>query len=65
MQTIKPDRVTISGQNAYLLDYKTGKHQSKYENQLKEYELALIEMGFNVQKKSLIYIGENLEIVHL
>ncbi|QRE04408.1 UvrD-helicase domain-containing protein [Flavobacterium psychrophilum] len=65
LQTIKPDRVTISGQNAYLLDYKTGKHQSKYENQLKEYELALIEMGFNVQKKSLIYIGENLEIVHL
>ncbi|WP_395056983.1 UvrD-helicase domain-containing protein [Flavobacterium sp.] len=65
LKTIKPDRVTISGQNAYLLDYKTGKHQPKYENQLKEYESALIEMGFNVQKKSLIYIGENLEIVHL
>ena len=64
-KTIRPDRVTISGENAYLLDYKTGKHQSKYENQLKEYELALLEMGFHVQKKALLYIGENLEIVHL
>ena len=64
-KTIRPDRVTISGENAYLLDYKTGKHQSKYENQLKEYELALHEMGFHVQKKALLYIGENLEIVHL
>ena len=65
LKTIKPDRVTISGKNAYLLDYKTGKHQPKYEIQLKQYELALIEMGFCVQKKALIYIGKNLEIVHL
>ncbi|WP_310554598.1 UvrD-helicase domain-containing protein [Flavobacterium sp.] len=64
-KTIKPDRVTIKGRNAYLLDYKTGKHQHKYENQLKEYELALQEMGFQVQKKVLLYIGENIEIVHL
>jgi ATP-dependent exoDNAse (exonuclease V) beta subunit len=55
----------VKNKNAYLLDYKTGAHQSKYEKQLNEYELALQEMGFNVLKKSLIYIGENLEIVHL
>lgn len=64
-KTMKPDRVTIKGDNAYLLDYKTGSHQPKYEKQLTEYELVLKEMGFNVLKKTLIYIGENLEIVHL
>lgn len=64
-KTIKPDRVVVKDKNAYLLDYKTGAHQPKYEKQLNEYELALQEMGFNVLKKSLIYIGENLEIVHL
>jgi ATP-dependent exoDNAse (exonuclease V) beta subunit len=64
-KTIKPDRVVIKDKDAYLLDYKTGAHQAKYEKQLKEYELVLQEMGFNVLKKSLIYIGENLEVVHL
>ena len=64
-KTIKPDRIVIQGENAFLLDYKTGLHQSKYEKQLKEYENALQEIGFQVKKKVLLYIGENLEIVHL
>jgi ATP-dependent exoDNAse (exonuclease V) beta subunit len=64
-KTIKPDRVAVKGKNAFLLDYKTGKHQSKFANQLNEYGFALQEMGFIVQKKVLLYIGENLEIVHL
>ncbi|TGD58484.1 UvrD-helicase domain-containing protein [Flavobacterium humi] len=64
-RTIKPDRVAVLGNNAYLLDYKTGTHQPKYAKQLDEYEAALQEMGFSVLKKTLIYIGENLEIVHL
>ena len=63
--TIKPDRVVIKNKKAFLLDYKTGQHQAKHANQLKEYELALEEMGLHVQKKALIYIGENIEIVHL
>ncbi|MEO8517115.1 MAG: UvrD-helicase domain-containing protein [Flavobacterium sp.] len=65
VKTIKPDRVVVKDKDAYLLDYKTGAHQSKYEKQLAEYEMALQEMGYNVLKKALIYIGENLEIVHL
>jgi ATP-dependent exoDNAse (exonuclease V) beta subunit len=64
-KTIKPDRITLKGQNAFLLDYKTGSHQSKYEQQLKEYEFGLQEMGFVVQKKVLVYIGEKIEVVHL
>jgi ATP-dependent exoDNAse (exonuclease V) beta subunit len=62
---IKPDRVAVKNNDAFLLDYKTGQHQAKHVNQLKEYESALQEMGFHVQKKALVYIGENIEIVHL
>jgi ATP-dependent exoDNAse (exonuclease V) beta subunit len=64
-KTIKPDRVVLKGKTAYLLDYKTGSHQAKYDIQLKEYEKALQEMGFHIIKKVIVYIGENLEIVHL
>ena len=64
-RTIKPDRVVIRGKTAYLLDYKTGAHQAKYARQLEEYELALQEMGYEVAKKTLVYIGETLNVIHL
>ncbi|WP_264512119.1 UvrD-helicase domain-containing protein [Flavobacterium sp. N1719] len=63
---LKPDRVVINAQNqAYLLDYKTGTHQEKYRKQLDGYAQALEAMGFKVMKKTLVYIGEQVEIVHL
>jgi ATP-dependent exoDNAse (exonuclease V) beta subunit len=65
VQTIKPDRVTIKEGKALLLDYKTGAHQAKYERQLAEYQLALEEMGYTVAKKSLVYIGEGVNVVNL
>ena len=64
-RTIKPDRVVIRGKTAYLLDYKTGAHQAKYARQLEDYELALQEMGYEVAKKTLVYIGETLNVIHL
>lgn len=65
VQTIKPDRVAVKGGNALLLDYKTGTHQAKYEAQLASYQLALEEMGLNVIKKTLVYIGEDINVVNL
>ncbi|HKX87165.1 MAG TPA: UvrD-helicase domain-containing protein [Flavobacterium sp.] len=64
-KTMIPDRVAIQGKKVFLLDYKTGSHQPKYEKQLAEYEMVLEEMGYGVDKKTLLYIGENLEVVHL
>ena len=64
-KTIKPDRVVLKDNQAYLLDYKTGEKHKKHITQLQEYELALQEMNFQVVKKVLIYIGENIEIVTL
>ncbi|AXG74008.1 ATP-dependent helicase [Flavobacterium arcticum] len=65
MQTIKPDRVTVSNGKAYLLDYKTGAHQAKYEKQLDGYQSALQQMGLQVAKKTLVYIGAEINVVNL
>ncbi len=63
---VKPDRMVINSSNEmYLLDYKTGSHQSKYQIQLENYQKAIEKMGFKVTKKALIYIGETMEVVHL
>lgn len=66
MPNIKPDRVVIKGNEAYILDYKTGAEHKKHIEQVKQYELALIEMGLNVTKKALVYTQEDdLKIIHL
>ncbi len=65
-KTIKPDRMVISkNKEVHLLDYKTGLHQPKYKLQLENYQIAIEKMGYKVTKKSLIYIGEEINIIHL
>lgn len=65
MPTIKPDRVAVKGGKAWLLDYKTGVHKTSYEAQLRSYQGALAQMGLTVVKKTLVYIGESINVVHL
>jgi len=61
-----PDRVLIQGEKAYLLDYKTGKPEEKYVKQLEKYEESLQEMGYEVVKKVILYMGvDDLNIIHL
>jgi len=63
---VKPDRMVITHQNELLLlDYKTGMHQAKYQLQLDNYQIAIEKMGYNVTKKALVYIGEQINIVNL
>ena len=63
---VKPDRIVINSKNeVFLLDYKTGLHQSKYQQQLDDYKNAIEKMGFKVIKKSIIYIGEEINVVNL
>ena len=63
---IKPDKIVIGQNNeALLLDYKTGKELPKHITQVSMYANALEEMGFSVTKKTLIYIGSEIKIIHL
>lgn len=63
---VKPDRMVLHKNNEiYLLDYKTGSHLPKYQQQLEQYQNAIEDMGYKVVKKTLVYIGEGIEIVNL
>ena len=63
---VKPDRIVFTtGNEIYLLDYKTGTHNPKYVQQLGNYQDALEKMGFAVGKKTLVYIGSEVNIVNL
>ncbi|HLW61960.1 MAG TPA: UvrD-helicase domain-containing protein [Flavobacterium sp.] len=64
-KNIKPDRVAINGKKAYVIDYKTGNEQHKYRQQVNEYAFALEEMGYEVVKKVLLYIQDDLKVIYL
>ena len=65
-KSIKPDRMVVNSNNeVYLLDYKTGAHNAKYQKQLENYQHAIELMGYKVVKKTLIYIGKEIEVVNL
>ncbi|MFI0490455.1 UvrD-helicase domain-containing protein [Flavobacterium sp.] len=64
-RTIKPDRMVLTNnKEVFLLDYKTGTHNSKYQLQLENYQNAIELMGYKVVKKALIYIGEKINVVN-
>ncbi|MBA0885379.1 UvrD-helicase domain-containing protein [Flavobacterium undicola] len=63
---IKPDRMVVTKENkVFLLDYKTGVHNAKYQKQLENYQVAIELMGFDVERKSLVYIGQKMEVINL
>lgn len=64
--TIKPDRIVINkNKEVFLLDYKTGLPNPKYKYQLDNYQSAIEKMGFKVLKKALVYIGVEIDVIHL
>jgi ATP-dependent exoDNAse (exonuclease V) beta subunit len=65
-KTVKPDRMVLTkDKEVFLLDYKTGTHNPKYQLQLDNYQNAIELMGYKVVKKALIYIGEQINVVNL
>ncbi|MDQ1167792.1 exodeoxyribonuclease V subunit beta [Flavobacterium sp. SORGH_AS_0622] len=63
---LKPDRIVfLENKETYLLDYKTGAVNAKYQNQIQEYQDAIEDLGYKVLKKALVYIGSEIEVVNL
>lgn len=63
---LKPDRVVfLENKQAYLLDYKTGAVNARYQQQIQEYQDAIEDLGYKVLKKALVYIGAEIEVVNL
>lgn len=63
--TYIPDRIAVFNDKAFLLDYKTGVPKESHKYQIEKYESILQNMGFKVEEKALVYLGENLKIIHL
>jgi len=58
----RPDRVILDGNNCTIIDYKTGGELPKHFSQIKIYAENLEKMGYSVEKKFLVYIGEEIEV---
>ncbi len=58
-ELLRPDRIVFSDSETILIDYKTGKENTKaYSKQLYKYEAALLSMGYPRVKKLLVYVDE-------
>ena len=51
-----PDRLNINKPGSIsIIDYKTGAYQHKHKTQINSYGSALIEMGYSISEKIIIY----------
>ncbi len=58
---LRPDRIMVCGNEASVIDYKTGLKNPRYKEQLYTYSNALGEMGFTVKNRIIIYIGNEIK----
>ena len=57
---MRPDRIMVSGKNAIVIDYKTGKQKSEnYNSQVRHYAKTLKETGFEKVEAFLWYVALN------
>lgn len=54
---MRPDRIMISGTRAWVVDYKTGKTNPKYKDQIIRYMSALKAIGYQEVEGYLYYIS--------
>ncbi|MDV7186475.1 UvrD-helicase domain-containing protein [Lutibacter sp. TH_r2] len=57
-----PDRIVIKNGETTVIDYKTGKPEEKYHQQINYYAQVLNNMGYQVVSKILVYIDNKITI---
>ena len=60
-----PDKLAIHNEQVIIIDYKTGKQEKAHHRQVNSYAVALEQMGYNVVKKLLVYIDEDVLVVNV
>lgn len=64
-ENLRPDRVAVLGEEAIIIDFKTGEPRTKHKSQLLQYEEALKDMGFSIKNSIIVYIGEEIRPLYL
>lgn len=52
----RPDRIIKTPEGWYIVDFKTGDHNPKYEQQILRYETILKQLGHKILKTEIIYL---------
>ncbi len=61
-QKLIPDKVVLDKNKASVIDYKTGSKNPKYKNQILTYANALINMGYTIDQKIIVYIDNTITL---
>ena len=61
----RPDRLVLKDKTAVIIDYKTGLENKKHEAQINDYAQVLKEMGFNIDKKLIVYTNDTIKILEV
>jgi ATP-dependent exoDNAse (exonuclease V) beta subunit len=59
-KVLRPDRLVIKDKRATIIDYKTGKRNPAYHEQIYSYADALEAMGYEIENKIIVYINEDI-----
>lgn len=57
---LRPDRIIFDGNKAAIIDYKTGKRNIAYKDQIESYAAALEEMNYQITHKIIVYITNEI-----
>jgi len=55
-----PDRLVLRENKITIIDYKTGKSDKKYHRQVENYAITLMNLGYVIEKKLLVYINNKI-----
>lgn len=58
----RPDRLVINENRCTIIDYKTGGEKPKHIRQMNEYASHLEKMGYQIEKKLIVYTHNEIEV---
>jgi len=61
----RPDRIVVKNNQAIIIDYKTGQPKSSHSQQLADYAQLLQEIGFEVAKKIIVYVQDEVQVIQV
>jgi ATP-dependent helicase/nuclease subunit A len=61
----RPDRVVLTDNETFVIDYKTGEERDSYNDQIKRYGRKYAQMGYKNIRMLLVYLGESSSVVEV